>query len=202
MELNFENQASNLSELKEEVQQCTRCRLAHTREHVVFGEGNPEASLFLIGEAPGRNEDEQGRPFVGRSGQLLDKILSVCGFTRKDHAFITSIVKCRPPDNRMPTTEELSCCKPCLLRQIELIKPEMLIFLGATALKNMLGPSMKITRVRGQWLQWEDLPAMAVYHPAALLRTPSLKKDTWEDFKRIVGKYRELVDPEHYSEYV
>lgn len=188
-----------IATLKEEILQCTKCELAKTRHHVIFGEGNINAAILIIGEAPGRDEDIQGRPFVGKSGQLLDKILAACGFTREEHVFISNIVKCRPPDNRLPTPQEASVCMPWLLKQIELIDPKILILLGATALKYMAGPEHRIIRERGNWLNWQNRLAMPVYHPAALLRDPSLKRDTWEDFKKVVFKYRELVNPAHYS---
>lgn len=188
--------------IKKEILQCTKCELAKSRNNVIFGEGNTDGGIFIIGEAPGRDEDLQGRPFVGKSGQLLDKILAACGFTRDTHVFISNIVKCRPPDNRVPTPQEAGACMPWLLKQIELVNPKILIFLGATALKYMAGDGHKITRERGTWLNWQNRLAMPVYHPAALLRDPSLKRDTWEDFKKIVYKYRELIDPQHYSTHV
>jgi len=193
---------SGIELLKEEILKCTKCDLAKSRHHVIFGEGNTNGGIFIIGEAPGRDEDLQGRPFVGKSGQLLDKILTACGFTRDEHVFISNIVKCRPPENRVPTPNEAAVCMPWLLQQIELVNPKILIFLGATALKYMTGPDHKITREHGTWLKWQNRLAMPVYHPAALLRDPALKRDTWEDFKKIVFKYRELVNPQHYSAHV
>ncbi len=188
--------------LKSEVLNCNRCGLSQTRTHVVFGEGNPHAKIFIIGEAPGRDEDLQGRPFVGKSGQLLDRILSACGFTREEHVFIGNIIKCRPPGNRVPLPEEAAACMPYLLEQIERVDPKIMILLGATALNHMMGPQYRITRVRGQWLTWNNRLVMPVFHPSALLRNPALKRDTWEDFKKVVFKYRELVDPQHYSAHV
>lgn len=188
--------------LNADIQKCTKCELHKTRNHVIFGEGNFKAEIMIIGEAPGREEDLQGRPFVGKSGQLLDKILAACGFTREEHVFISNIVKCRPPDNRVPTSQEANICKPWLLNQMELINPKIIILLGATALKYMAGPEHRITRERGTWINCYDRLAMPVYHPAALLRDPSLKQDTWEDYKKIVIKYRELVNPNHYSAHV
>lgn len=176
--------------------------MTKTRKHVIFGEGNVNAGILVIGEAPGRDEDIQGRPFVGKSGQMLEKILAACGFTRNEHVFINNIIKCRPPDNRVPTPQEASTCMPWLIKQIELINPKILILLGATALKYMAGPEHKITRERGNWFNLQNRLAMPVYHPAALLRNPRLKRDTWEDFKKIVFKYRELVNPQHYSAHV
>jgi DNA polymerase len=188
--------------LKEDILRCTKCELVKSRNHVIFGEGNIQANIFIIGEAPGREEDLIGRPFVGKSGQLLDKILAACGFTRDEHVFISNIVKCRPPENRVPTPQEAAVCMPWLLKQIELVNPKILILLGATALKYMAGPEHRITRERGNWINCQNRLAMPVYHPAALLRNPLLKRDTWEDFKKIVLKYRELVNPGHYSAYV
>lgn len=181
---------------------CDRCSLAATRNHVIFGEGNVHAPIFIIGEAPGRDEDLCGRPFVGRSGQLLDKILEACGYNRSDHVFISNIVKCRPPGNREPSWIERRSCLPYLMDQIEAIDPKILILLGATALRSLIGEDMKIKRTRGSWLRWEDRLAMPVYHPSALLRNPDLKRDTWQDFRKIVYKYRELVDPSHHSAHV
>ncbi|MDD2330461.1 MAG: uracil-DNA glycosylase [Bacteroidales bacterium] len=187
---------------RQQVLNCTRCDLWKTRKHVIFGEGNPNADILIIGEAPGRDEDLIGRPFVGVSGQLLDKILAACNFTRQKHVFISNIVKCRPPDNRVPTAEEASRCIPWLYEQIELINPKIMVLLGATALRYMAGPGYKITRDRGQWFTCMERQTMAVYHPAALLRNPDLKRDTWTDFKNIVLKYRELSDPQHSCQYV
>ena len=187
--------------LKEEVLQCTNCALSQNRTHVVFGEGPSDADIFCIGEGPGRDEDLTGRPFVGRSGQLLDKILAACGFNRKEHVFIGNIVKCRPPNNRAPLPEERSMCLPYLLQQIELVNPKIIILLGATALNGLLDPKLKITQVRGNWIEWQGRWVMPVFHPSALLRNPNLKRPTWEDFKKVVTRYRELVNPEHSSPY-
>jgi len=188
--------------LREDVVKCTKCELAKTRNHVIFGEGNVNASLFIIGEAPGRDEDMQGRPFVGKSGQMLDKILAACGFNRQEHVFISNIVKCRPPDNRVPTQQEAAACIHWLDKQIELLDPKILILLGSTALKYIAGPDYSVGRDRGKWIVWKNRLLMPVYHPAALLYNPLLKFDTWDDFKKIVFKYRELVDPCHYSPHI
>ncbi len=188
--------------LSGEISHCSKCGLSKTRNHVIFGEGNLSAKILIIGEAPGKDEDILGRPFVGKSGQLLDKILAACGFTREEHVFISNIVKCRPPDNRIPTTDEAEICMPWLLKQIDIINPSILILLGSTALKYMAGNELRITRERGKWLDLNGRAAMPVYHPSALLRDPRLKRDTWEDYKKIVYKYRELVDPNHHSNYV
>jgi uracil-DNA glycosylase family 4 len=193
---------TEITYLKNEIFRCTKCALAYSRNHVVFGEGNLNAKIFLIGEAPGRDEDLQGRPFVGKSGQLLDKIFAACGFSRSEHVFISNIVKCRPPENRIPTPQEAAACMPFLFQQIELVNPKILILLGSTALKYIMGPDRKITRERGNWFDWQNRLVMPVFHPSALLRDPTLKRDTWEDFKKVVYKYRELVNPQHYSAYL
>lgn len=156
---------------------------------------------MLIGEGPGEEEDRQGRPFVGKAGQLLDKILEVCGFGRFTHVYIANIVKCRPPKNRIPAPEERISCLPYLHEQIKIIEPAIIILLGATALQGLIDPQARITKSRGEWLQWQDIWIMPTYHPAAILRNPQLKKPVWEDFKKVVAKYRDLVDPNHYSPY-
>ena len=182
---------------------CTNCGLSRTRQNVIFGEGSHSAEIMLVGEAPGADEDRSGRPFTGRSGQLLDKILAACGFTRQEHVFISNIVRCRPPENRVPTEDEVAACIPFLHEQIRLVDPKIIIPMGATALKRLLGDTtVKISRVRGRWLNWNNRLVMPVYHPAALLRNPGLKKDTWEDYKQVVFKYRELVDPAHHSDHI
>ncbi len=191
-----------VSELKSEICSCSKCELARSRNHVIWGEGNINARIMIIGEAPGREEDIKGRPFIGESGILLDKILNACGFNRSEHVFISNIVRRRPPGNRIPTQQEAETCLPWLIKQIEIIDPLMMILLGATALKYMAGPKHRITKAHGSWLECYNRLTMPVYHPAALLRNPSLKRDTWEDFKKVVHKYRELVDPGHYSAWV
>ena len=191
----------DFEQLKLEVNQCTKCTLSKTRTNVVFGEGFSNAKIMCIGEGPGYYEDQQGRPFVGKSGQLLDKILDVCGFNRKDHVFIGNIVKCRPPNNRDPLPEERETCIPYLYKQIELINPKIIILLGATALKGLIDPDAKITKVRGEWMTWNNRLVMPTFHPSALLRNEKLKRPVWEDFKKVVVKYRELVNENHHSEY-
>jgi len=191
-----------MEDLKQEVLSCTKCDLHKTRHNVIFGEGNTNARILIIGEAPGHDEDMIGRPFVGKSGQLLDKILAACGFTREKHVYISNIVKCRPPGNRVPSDQEAKTCIPYLMKQIELIDPLILLPLGASALRVFFGKEYRITQVRGNWLNWYNKLVMPVYHPAALLRNPNLKRDTWEDYKKIVLKYRELVDPQHHSDHV
>lgn len=190
-----------LQELKNKVLSCKKCALANSRTNVVFGEGFSEAKIMCIGEGPGYDEDIQGRPFVGKSGQLLNKILAACGFSRQEHVFITNIVKCRPPNNRVPLPEEQKMCLPYLYKQIEIINPKIIILLGATALNGLIDPNLRITKVRGIWINWYGRLVMPTFHPAALLRNPKLKYDAWKDFKLVVAKYREIVNPYHKSDY-
>jgi len=185
-----------------EVGACKRCELHARRTQAVFGMGNPFSELMLIGEGPGEEEDRQGLPFVGKSGQLLDKILAAAGFSREENVYIANIVKCRPPENREPSPDERAACLPWLEEQIRLIRPSIIILLGSTALKGLLDPEGKITRVRGKWQNWNDIWIMPTYHPSALLRNPELKKDVWEDIKEVVRKYREVVDPRHMASQV
>ncbi|MCX6226027.1 MAG: uracil-DNA glycosylase [Bacteroidia bacterium] len=142
------------------------------------------------------------RSNVGKSGQLLDKILGAAGFSRQENVYIANIVKCRPPTNREPSPEERSTCLPFLLLQIELIQPSIIILLGSTALKGLIDPDGKITQVRGKWMEWNNIQVMPTYHPSALLRNPELKKEVWEDMKLVVHKYREIVDPKHHCQYL
>jgi DNA polymerase len=194
------DKVDDLKELQIKVIDCRACQLRQTCNQVVFGEGDQEASIMLIGEGPGEEEDKQGRPFVGRAGKLLDSILDACGFERSKDIFIANIVKCRPPKNRIPTPEERACCLLHLYKQIEIIQPEIIILLGATALQGLIDPLAKISKQRGKWLIWQGMWVMPTYHPAALLRNSRLKQPVWEDFKMVVAKYRELINPNHYSE--
>ncbi|NLT03566.1 MAG: uracil-DNA glycosylase [Bacteroidales bacterium] len=181
---------------------CTKCALAATRHHVILGEGPYNAPIFIIGEAPGYEEDLHGRPFIGPSGQLLDKMLDACGFNRQEHVFISNIVRCRPPGNRPPTPQEAAICLPWLQTQIELVNPKILILLGSTALRYMAGPGYRISQTRGTWRTCQNRLTMPIYHPSALLRNPALKRLTWEDLKSIVYTYRQLVNPSHTSAYI
>ncbi len=194
---------SELKILEQQIKSCTLCDLHRTRTQAVTGGGNPDGKIMLIGEAPGYEEDKTGKVFVGKSGQLLDKILLACNFSREKEIYISNIVKCRPPGNRTPSPQEQKACLPYLIKQIEIVEPAIIVTLGATPLKALFGNEMRITKRRGQWLYWKNnIPVMPTYHPSALLRNPALKRDTWEDFKKIILKYRELVDAEHYCEYI
>src|SRR5947207_4190035 len=154
---------------------CTKCRLAGTRTQVVYGVGNPNADLMFIGEAPGADEDRQGKPFVGKAGQLLTDIIKAMKLTRDD-VYIANVIKCRPPENRNPDPDELESCRPYIRRQIELIKPKVIVTLGKFALQSLLERSYSITAARGEWLEYEGVKVMPTFHPAYLLRTPAAKK--------------------------
>jgi DNA polymerase len=188
-----------LDELKKKALVCRNCKLRAGCQQVVFGEGQP--GLMVIGEGPGAEEDRLGRPFVGTAGQLLDKILAAGGFDRKVNAYITNIVKCRPPSNRIPSADESAACLPYLQAQIQILQPQIILLLGATALRYALNRSEGITKVRGKWREHEGILYMPTFHPAALLRDPRRKIDVWVDIQEVVKKYRELVDPEHFSPY-
>ena len=175
-----------LSEIREELGDCTRCRLCETRKSIVFGEGNPRARLVFVGEGPGRDEDIQGRPFVGRAGQLLTKIIQAMKLERKD-VYICNVVKCRPPKNRNPEPDEVASCEPFLMKQIESINPEIIVSLGSVATGLMLKlKNFKMGQLRGTFHQYGNSKLMITYHPAALLRNPSLKKPVWEDMKLVM----------------
>ena len=177
--------------LKGSVDGCTACALCHTRTNIAFGEGSEQASILFIGEGPGREEDLQGRPFVGAAGQLLDKMIAAIDMRRED-VYIANIVKCRPPDNRVPQEEEAHACLPYLRAQTALIRPKIIVCLGATAAKYVYSPDERITRDRGKWVERKGVYILPTYHPAALLRDVSKKRDAWEDFKSIRDKLQSI----------
>jgi DNA polymerase len=181
--------ASALAALRDEVLPCTACALHEGRHSTVFGAGSPDADLVFIGEAPGRDEDLQGEPFVGRSGQLLTKILAAIGYER-DEVFICNILKCRPPNNRDPQPGEVKACEPHLKRQLEILDPRVICCLGRVAAQTLLGTDASLKRLRETVHFYEGIPVMATYHPAALLRNPGWKRETWND----VRKLRALID--------
>lgn len=181
----FASPADALAAVREDLGDCTRCTL-HTlgRTQIVFGVGNPTADLMFVGEAPGADEDTQGEPFVGRAGQLLTKIIEAIGLRRED-VYIANVIKCRPPGNRNPEPDEVAQCEPFLLRQIATIKPRVIVALGKFAAQLLLRTTDPITRLRGREYKYRDAILMPTYHPAYLLRTPSAKRDVWEDMKRV-----------------
>jgi DNA polymerase len=169
---------------------CRRCSLAEERQHVVVSRGDPSARLMVIGEGPGAQEDATGRPFVGRAGQLLDQMLASVGIDSNRQAYICNVVKCRPPDNRRPTPQEMAACRPWLDRQIAAVDPVVILLAGATAMEGVLGIRGGITRLRGQWHRWEGRWLMPVFHPSYLLRNPSRqlgspKWHTWQDLQEV-----------------
>ena len=167
-----------------EIGDCTRCPLHLERTHVVHTEGNRKARLMFVGEAPGADEDIQARPFVGRAGQLLTKIIEAIGLKREE-VLIGNVNRCRPPGNRAPTTEEATTCKPYLLREIAIVQPKVIVVLGNTAMKNLLDTREGITRLRGRFQDYKGIKVMPTFHPAYLLRDPSKKRETWEDLKMV-----------------
>ena len=167
-----------------EIKDCVKCALGHSRTRFVFGVGNPNAALMLVGEAPGREEDLQGIPFVGAAGELLTKILAAIGLARDD-VYIANVLKCRPPGNRDPLPEEIAACRPHLMEQIRLVSPRILCALGRFAAQLLTGQEAPLSRLRGQVFAFGDAIVIPTYHPSALLRNPSLKRPTWEDMKRV-----------------
>lgn len=182
----------SLDELNHLIKDCTNCVLHKNRTNFVFGSGNPNAKVMVIGEGPGAEEDKQGLPFVGRAGQLLTDILKAIKFER-DEVYIANIVKCRPPENRTPLPEEMETCIPYLKKQIELIKPEMILCLGLTAAKGLLRKKESLSALRGKFFNYDGIKVMVTFHPAALLRNPSWKRDCWEDVKKFRKMYDEIV---------
>lgn len=182
--------------LTQEIFSCDKCRLCETRQNVVLGEGDLRAALMFIGEGPGAQEDASGRPFVGAAGQLLDKMLAAIGMTR-GQVYICNIVKCRPPQNRVPEPDERAACMPYLRAQVALVRPKVIVCLGSTPTRALLGDHMRITRDRGVWQLKKGVWFMPTYHPAALLRDLDKKRPAWEDFKAIRDKLIELGVYEH-----
>ena len=174
--------------LREEMGECTRCKLSKSRLRLVFGEGSLNAKLVFVGEAPGRDEDKSGRPFVGRAGQLLTKIIRAMGLARRD-VYIMNIVKCRPPQNRNPQDDEINTCEPFMLRQLEIIRPNIICALGTFSTQTLLKTKEPISRLRGKFYDYHGIKLMPTYHPAYLLRNPYKKKDVWEDLQIIMRHY-------------
>ena len=180
--------------LKADCLACSRCELCKTRTNVVFGQGVPDAEVLFVGEGPGQSEDEQGLPFVGRSGQLLDKYLFAIDLDRASNCYIANIVKCRPPQNRDPRPEESEACMPWLREQFRLLKPKIVVCLGRIAAQRMIKPDFSVTREHGQFFEKRGVQMTALYHPAALLRDPRKKPETFEDLKRLQAKIQEICD--------
>lgn len=189
---------STLEDMVEHCQNCHRCNLAATRTNVVISRGNPQAPIVIIGEGPGQTEDETGLPFVGRAGQLLEKILASVNLDAEKDVYICNIVKCRPPNNRTPSTDESEACRPYVLEQIRLVDPKIILLTGATAVRGITGIKKGITKIRGEWMTWEGYLCMPILHPAYLLRNPSKAVGSpkwlmWQDIQLIRKKLDELT---------
>ncbi|HVO25841.1 MAG TPA: uracil-DNA glycosylase [Candidatus Margulisiibacteriota bacterium] len=178
--------ALTLDELRAELGDCQRCKLCRGRTHIVFGVGNPQATLMFVGEGPGRDEDLQAEPFVGRAGQLLTEIITKGMKLRREDVYIANVIKCRPPENRNPEPDEIAACQPFLLRQIEIIQPKVLVALGTFAAQTLLGLKTPISRLRGHWYDFQGIRLMPTLHPAYLLRNPNDKRLVWEDIKTVL----------------
>ncbi len=189
---------SDFEALRESCLNCTKCKLHETRTNVVFGEGNPNSRVMFIGEGPGQNEDVAGRPFVGRSGQLLDKMLFAVDLFREKNIFIANMVKCRPPENRDPLPEEQDACIGYLDSQISLIKPAIIVCRGRMAARLMINPDLKVTKQHGRWFEKDGIFMMGMLHPAALLRNPNNKPPAFEDFLKLKEKILEIC-PDTYD---
>ncbi|WP_017316246.1 uracil-DNA glycosylase [Mastigocladopsis repens] len=188
---------ADMTEVAQHCNQCHRCLLGDTRTHAVVGRGNLKAPIIVIGEAPGQTEDETGLPFVGKAGQLLEKILASVKLDTEKDVFISNINKCRPPENRVPTTEEMEACKPYLLEQIRLVDPKIILLAGATAVKGLTGDKRGITKIRGQWMEWDGRLCMPIFHPSYLLRNQSREVGspkwlTWQDIQAVRAKFDEI----------
>ncbi len=175
-----------LLKIRTDLGECTRCKLHKTRNKIVFGDGSPKAELVFVGEGPGHDEDVQGLPFVGRAGKLLTQMIEAMGLQRKD-VYICNVVKCRPPENRLPEKDEVTPCSPFLLRQLDAINPKVIVCLGACAAQTLLETNRGISQFRGQWLEFRGRKLMATYHPAYLLRNPSAKSEVWKDLQRVMA---------------
>lgn len=183
-ELSLGVPGETFEDIREDIGECVRCPLHQGRTKIVHTEGQPTARLMFVGEAPGADEDASGRPFVGRAGQLLNKIIEAIGLKRED-VLIGNVNRCRPPGNRQPTTEEAKTCKPFLLREINIARPAVIVVLGNTAMKNLLDTKEGITRLRGQFQDYKGIKVMPTFHPAYLLRDPSKKREVWDDLKKV-----------------
>jgi uracil-DNA glycosylase len=177
--------AHGLSELRREIGDCQRCRLHQARTNLVFGDGSASARLVFVGEAPGYDEDRQGLPFVGRAGQLLNKMIQAIGMQRQE-GYICNVMKCRPPQNRNPGADEVAACSPFLFRQIEAIRPNVICLLGAYAAHTLLETDLSISQLRGKRRHWHGIPVVATFHPAYLLRNPAQKASTWLDLMQVM----------------
>ena len=176
-----------LLKTREDLGECTRCKLHKTRNKIVFGDGSPKADLVFIGEGPGADEDAQGLPFVGRAGKLLTQMIEAMGLRRGD-VYICNVVKCRPPENRQPEKDEVTACSPFLFRQLDVLKPKVIVCLGSTAAQTLLQTNRGISHFRGEWLDFRGYKMLATYHPAYLLRNPGAKGEVWKDLQKVMAE--------------
>ncbi len=186
--------AVSLPRLREILGECRRCKLSQGRTRIVYGVGNPDADVLFVGEGPGRDEDLQGEPFVGRAGQLLTDIITKGMKLRREDVYIANVVKCRPPQNRDPEPDEVASCEPFLIRQIELVKPRVIIALGKFAAQTLVRSAAPISRLRGQWHDYHGIRLMPTFHPAYLLRNPGDKRLVWEDIKSVLRELGTVVE--------
>lgn len=191
------DKVSALAAIRAEIGDCTRCRLSERRKTIVFGDGNPDADIMFIGEGPGADEDEQGLPFVGKAGQLLNNMIAAMGIRRED-VYIANVVKCRPPGNRTPERDECDTCGKFLMQQIQAIKPKMVVAMGATAAKYLLNVQDSMANLRGKIYDIRGIPLVVTYHPAYLLRDPRQKKETWMDLQMVM-RFLDMPMPEKKS---
>jgi DNA polymerase len=189
----IQDKPAALAAIREYIGDCTRCRLHTGRTKLVFGVGNPNADIMFVGEGPGADEDAQGEPFVGRAGQLLNNMIAAMGIRRED-VYIANVVKCRPPGNRAPEKDEADTCSPFLMQQIDVVKPKVIVALGATAAKNLLMMNDSMGALRGHWYDFRGTKLVVTYHPAYLLRDPRQKKETWKDLQMVM-KFLGLKPP-------
>ena len=180
-----QDKSAALQAIREDIGDCTRCRLHKGRKNIVFGVGNASTDIMFVGEGPGADEDEQGEPFVGRAGQLLNNMIAAMGLARAD-VYIANVVKCRPPQNRTPEKDECDTCSPFLMRQIEVIRPKVIVALGAVAAKNLLAVNESMANLRGRWYDFKGSRLSVTYHPAYLLRDPRQKKEAWKDLQMVM----------------
>ncbi len=183
--------AEALERVRQHLGECKRCRLARERTNIVFGVGCPDASVMFVGEAPGREEDRKAEPFVGAAGQLLTRMIGAMGLSR-EAVYIGNIIKCRPPHNRDPAPDEIEQCEPFLRQQIDVIKPSIIVALGAHAARTLLQTDQGITRLRGKWAEYHGVPLMPTFHPAYLLRNSGGKKGAWSDLQQVMAKMDQL----------
>lgn len=186
-------EATTLDELRAAIGDCQRCKLCSGRTNIVFGVGNPHAKLLFVGEGPGRDEDLQGEPFVGRAGQLLTDIITRGIGIKREDVYICNVVKCRPPENRNPEPDEVAACEPFLKKQIDLVRPEIIVALGKFAVQTLLQSKVPITKLRGNWHRYHGIKLMPTFHPAYLLRNPADKKLVWEDIKKVIKEMSDEI---------